>query len=219
MFVFNCCKPISGPVRTAPEENGTSEGKVTTMIPAIDTEMIRSKSEQRILQKTRLSTSSDGKGQGGVARSLFEASAYRVASHEYSDKIKRGQPDVDHKGIPDKFLELYLAALKDSNTRWASSPEVAALFADSAKLVSQDKQSSNGKAAVLRRLDQGVEMLVKMAGKDAAMPDWDVKGPNLTESLTHEYKCTVRRGALKLSFSLDFMIVGGKIQQLRNTRL
>ena len=65
----------------------------------------------------------------------------------------------------------------------------------------------------------GVEMLVKMAGNDASIPDWELSGPTLTESLTHEFRLTVKRGVIKLSLSMDFLIVGGKIQQLRNTRV
>lgn len=62
-------------------------------------------------------------------------------------------------------------------------------------------------------------MLVKMAGKDAAVPEWEIKGPTLTDALAHQYKCTVKRGMMKISFSIEFLIVGGKIAQLRNTRL
>ena len=62
-------------------------------------------------------------------------------------------------------------------------------------------------------------MLIKMAGKDAALPEWEIKGPTLTEAFSHQYKCTVKRGVVKFSFSLDFLIVGGKIAQLRNARL
>lgn len=58
-----------------------------------------------------------------------------------------------------------------------------------------------------------------MAGKDAAMPEWEVQGPSLTESLTHEYKVTIKRGPMKYSFAMDFLIMGGKIQQLQNRRL
>ena len=58
-----------------------------------------------------------------------------------------------------------------------------------------------------------------MAGKDATIPEWDVKGPVLTESMTHQYKCTIKRGpVMKFSFALDFLIIGGKIAQLKNTR-
>lgn len=121
--------------------------------PALDAEMMRSKSDSRILQRTAAPSGNDRRGStGSSARSLFEASAYRVASHSSSTS---GLPDIEHGGIPEKFLELYVAAFRDSNVRWASESEIADMFAPNAKLISQDKQTTAGKANVLRRLDQG----------------------------------------------------------------
>lgn len=65
----------------------------------------------------------------------------------------------------------------------------------------------------------GVETLTKMAGKDAVVPEWEIKGPVLTEAMAHQYKCTIKRGVMKFSFSLEFTIIGGKIAQLKNSRL
>jgi hypothetical protein len=187
--------------------------------PTLDTSMMRSKSESRILQRPPAASPS-GRQVGVTAtspRSLFEASALRIAKHQ-SGKSMPGQPDTDHGGIPDRFLQAYLAALRDFNIRWATESEVADLFADNAKLIGQDKQTTTGKTAVLRKLDQGVEMLLKMAGKDATVPEWEVKGPTLTEGLAHRYECVLKRGAFKISFSQEFLIVDGKIMQLRNSR-
>lgn len=39
--------------------------------------------------------------------------------------------------------------------RWASESEIAGLFTEHARLIGQDKQVTVGKAAVLKRLDQG----------------------------------------------------------------
>lgn len=198
--------------------SGTSEDNCGTA-PTLDTSMMRSKSESRILQ--RPATASVSGRQFGVTatspRSLIEASALRIAKHQ-SGKSLPGQPDTDHGGVPDRFLQAYLAALRDFNIRWATESDVADLFADNAKLISQDKQTTTGRAAVLRKLDQGVEMLLKMAGKDATMPEWEVKGPTLTEGLAHRYECVIKRGALKISFIQEFIIVDGKIMQLRNSR-
>lgn len=59
-----------------------------------------------------------------------------------------------------------------------------------------------------------------MAGKDAEVPEWEVKGPTRTEAGEHRLRCTIQRGKMmKVSFQLDFLIIGGKIAQLRNTRL
>lgn len=101
---------------------------------------------------------------------------------------------------------------------WATVPAVADLFAEEVRLVGQDKTVTTGKVAVLRRLEKGTDMLIKMAGKDAPCPEWDVAGPRLTEAQTHELKCTIKRGMMKLTFVLEFLIVGGKILHMRNTR-
>jgi hypothetical protein len=58
-----------------------------------------------------------------------------------------------------------------------------------------------------------------MAGKDAVVPEWEIKGPVLTEAIAHQYKCTIKRGVMKFSFSLEFTIVGGKISLLKNRLL
>lgn len=93
------------------------------------------------------------------------------------------------------------------------------MFADSVKMKGQDGSVTTGKVAVLRRLEKNTEMMIKMAGKDPAIPDWDVSAPHFTEAQTHEMRCTIRRGALKLTFVLDFLLVSGKIVHLSNTRM
>jgi hypothetical protein len=89
------------------------------------------------------------------ARSLFEASAYRVAAHSSSSNGEDITPDEDHGGVPDKFLEEYIAALRDSNGKWATETDIADLFASNAKMITQDKKTHEGKSNVLKRLDQG----------------------------------------------------------------
>jgi hypothetical protein len=185
--------------------------------------MYRSNSELRILQRmpTGPLPTISGKDRsksmpGAKARSLFEASAQRAASHSSSGR--HGQPDLDHGGIPDRFLEAYINALQSGNVQWASETKVSSMFADDVRMTGQDRKTIVGKNRVLQRLNQGVEMLIQMAGSNAAVPTWEVKGPTLTEAMFHQYKCTIKRGALRFSFVLEFLIVGGKIKQLRNAR-
>lgn len=68
-------------------------------------------------------------------------------------------------------------------------------------------------------ISAGVETLIKMAGKDATLPEFEVKGPILTEALAHRYECTIKRGAFKFAFAQEFIIIGGRISQLRNIRI
>jgi hypothetical protein len=246
MSLFNCCKPVITPEKR--KEVSLAERDVCcSTAPSIDAEMMRSKSESRILKASTLSSSDRRSSASSNARSLFEASAYRVASHSSSSIGEDIVPDEDHAGIPDKFLQEYIAALRDSNGKWATETDVADLFTSNAKMITQDKKTHEGKSNVLKRLDQGkqnmknvdfnfflttvipnwfrsfflagVETLIKMAGKDAVVPEWDIKGPILTEAIAHQYTCTIKRGVMKFSFSLEFTIVGGKIARLKNSRL
>ena len=94
------------------------------------------------------------------------------------------------------------------------------MFPDDIKMTGQDKKMTEGKAQVIRILNNGIEMLVQMAGKDAAVPEWDIIGPTFNpETVSHEFKCTIRRGAMRISFKLQFTIVRGKIAEFSNTRV
>jgi len=116
MSLFSCCKPIVAPAKTpASEDSGPADG-LRHSSSFLDADLHRTKSESRILQAP-LPVSPDGKSLSSSARSLFEASAYRVAAHEYREKIKQNQPDTDNGGLPARFLELYLTALKAGNTK------------------------------------------------------------------------------------------------------
>jgi hypothetical protein len=82
--------------------------------------MMRSKSELRILQPAV--SLKDGIGGTPIscsARSLWEASAYRMAYHELYPGGGAGQPDSDDQGIPQRFIDAYVAALRDHKARWA----------------------------------------------------------------------------------------------------
>jgi hypothetical protein len=114
----NCCavftRAPAGRVSPSPGEDATS------VVPALPIEMLRSKSESRILQPSfgPVITKEDTRGSpvSCSARSLFEASALRVALHERTPATAR-QPDKDDKGVPLAFLRAYLAALKEGNIR------------------------------------------------------------------------------------------------------
>lgn len=158
--MFNCCKPLMAPEKR--KEVALSSPETAPFAPSFDAEMMRSKSESRILQPAP-SGVLGGAGGGGdrrsstgaSARSLFEASAYRVASHT-SDGGPAGTPDEDDGGLPQRFLDAYVAALRLGNPRWATeAADVSDMFASNAKLITQDKQTMVGKSNVLRKLDQG----------------------------------------------------------------
>jgi hypothetical protein len=215
----SCCSVFISPNKNGAEENHTKEADAEASIcPAVPMEMLRSKIENRILKPSFSSGNlSDKDTPLSSARSLFEASMRRVEQNQRSSP-GANRPDSEDQGIPLRFLEAYVTALKDGNTKFASSPAISDMFADSAKLIAQDKQTYHGKAAVLRRLDKGMETLVKMAGKDAAIPTYELEGPTQNDEGAHVIKCTLRRGVTKMGFALEFLIIGGKVMSLTNSR-
>jgi hypothetical protein len=226
---MKCCQISPAKARPPPRgaaapAGSSEEGEQPPGTPSLDMQMLRSKSELRILQPAPAPAGAPPAG-APAARSLFEASFVRVASHEARAAAAGGvagsEPpaDADDGGLPRRFLDAYIEALASGAPGWATAPAFAALFDERATFTGQDKASTAGKAAVLRRLEKGVETLRQMAGADAAPPEWGVAGPARTERGTHELRCTIRRGVVKLSFVLDFRIVGGRIARLTNTRV
>lgn len=215
MLFFSCCKPVSAPAKPPGLELEHSGSDL------LDAGLSRSTKESRILQQAPLQIIAQGKsGCRKSPRSLFEASAFRIASHEEKARQEMNKPEEDDHGLPQKFLDCYVAALKEANVDWANDPDVSDMFPDEIKMTGQDKKMTEGKAQVIRRLNKGIEMLVQMAGKDAAVPEWDIIGPTFNpETVSHEFKCTIRRGAMRISFKLQFTIVRGKIAEFSNTRV
>jgi hypothetical protein len=65
----------------------------------------------------------------------------------------------------------------------------------------------------------GVETLVKMAGKDAAVPEYELSGPTFEpDTSSHVVKCIIKRGSFKLSLVMEFVLIDGKIVLLSNSR-
>lgn len=119
MFVFqSCCRAV----RSADHFNNVESvvAEECTVAPTLDSSMMRSKSEIRILQKP-IPQNYHGIVAKARPRSLFEASAIRVAKHSSNKRHMTGQPDTDDQGIPARFMDAYLAALRDSNVRYVNA--------------------------------------------------------------------------------------------------
>jgi hypothetical protein len=123
MFVFqSCCRAV----RSADHFNNVESvvAEECTVAPTLDSSMMRSKSEIRILQKP-IPQNYHGIVAKARPRSLFEASAIRVAKHSSNKRHMTGQPDTDNQGIPARFMDAYLAALRDSNVRYVNARNVS----------------------------------------------------------------------------------------------
>ena len=92
------------------------------------------------------------------AKTLLEASSRRAARHALGGaegQDARGSA-VDQTAAVAAFMASYAAAAAARDCKWATAPAVAALFAESAVLVSQDKQMVYGRNAVTARLNRGI---------------------------------------------------------------
>jgi hypothetical protein len=145
------------------------------------------------------------------------------------------------------FAEAFLAALSAGNTKWASEAAVGDLLADAAKMVGLDKQLYVGKTAIIRRLNGGMEQLVKMAqatATDSSSSSSELLGdataagssiaslakhlpkPQLTVSCPDpkgkpsvvEAVYSFRWGIRKFTMRDEFIVRGGQILRLRRSR-
>jgi hypothetical protein len=112
-----CCR-IWPAKRTQPPKTSGSPDDGAPVIPSLPLELIRCKSELRILQPVLSSKSQDGGGSplSCSARSLFEASALRVQRNQQGAGGGM-QVDIEDHGIPKRFLEAYIAAITNGNIR------------------------------------------------------------------------------------------------------
>jgi hypothetical protein len=69
--------------------------------------------------------------------------------------------------VANAFADAFLAALAAGNTKWGSEAAVAQLLHDTAKMLGLDKQLYVGKTAIIRRLNSGMDQLVKMVAANA----------------------------------------------------
>ncbi|KAL6781359.1 hypothetical protein ACKKBG_A10825 [Auxenochlorella protothecoides x Auxenochlorella symbiontica] len=217
MWPFRCCQVCS---RAPPvtDEPAPAEKKQVPTTPPQSLELIRahSRSGSRILQNA---DSGASRQRAGPSQSLLEASARRLASVTETDGNEAVVWDLDDQGIPQMFLDAYFDAIKQENSKWAiDNPAVADLFAEDAKMLTQDKQNLTGRPAILKQLEKGVGLLIKMGGKSGDVPEVTVEGPSRTPEGYHVMKCSMKRGLRTLSFTLEFHIKGGKIQYMQNTR-
>ncbi|GAB4818713.1 hypothetical protein N2152v2_005759 [Parachlorella kessleri] len=210
MLLFSCCQPRKRSEAAAPTAQSVGVAADLTTSRA---------AEQRILRPKPAVGDAVAALSKVPSRSLLEASARRLAQSDTMQHSSQAAEAGDTRDVPMRFLGLYMAAVRDGNAKWTADSEVSNLFEEQVKMVTQDKQTFHGKQAVLRRLDKGVDMLIKMAGKDAEVPTYEVVGPTLGPSGASQIDLTIRRGKNTLRLRLEFMLSGGRIVHLRNTRV
>lgn len=85
-------------------------------------------------------------------------------------------------------------------------------------MIGADRQAFSGRPAIVRRLNDGVAQLTKMAGAAAEVPAFDLGPPTPGPNGALVITLRVRRGLQRLSLSMQFTLSGGKIAHLQTTR-
>ena len=85
-------------------------------------------------------------------------------------------------------------------------------------MVAADASQFHGKPAIIRRLNQGVETLAKMAGTEAQLPAFELTGPTAAGNGGMVLKLSIKRGLQRISFTMQFTFEQGRIVLLQNSR-
>ncbi len=96
-------------------------------------------------------------------------------------------------------------------------------------MVSADRQTFHGRQAIVRRLNQGVEQLARMAGDQPELPTFELTGPEAAPGSGGAdaagpggqglvLRLALKRGLHRMTFTMHFTMKGGKIAALLNTR-
>ncbi|KAL4452554.1 hypothetical protein ABPG75_008216 [Micractinium tetrahymenae] len=196
-------------------------------------EMLRSKSEARILRVDAgaAEAAAMSRSQSMPSSTLLEASRRRLAAAEAAAAAAAALQQLEEDGAAAKeFVHMYMQAIKDGNGSWASAQEVVSLFTEDARMVAADRQVFHGRPAIVRRLNQGVEQLARMAGDQPELPTFELSVPEPAPSTgsggaagagggqSLVLRLTLRRGLHRMTFTMTFAMKGGKIAALHNTR-
>ncbi|GMH41352.1 hypothetical protein BSKO_09262 [Bryopsis sp. KO-2023] len=258
MVLFSCCRstPVQPPAATDENpENAEKEEPAALGLGCSKIDFLRTpesftmqriaaglhtRNSNKILQgpaksSIELAVRSCGLFLGDTSRpprTLLEASSRRIAQRMVDKaEAEKQEEQVYSSGVCQAFTDAYVEALKTKNAKWASGTDVAALFLVDAKLVTHDKQSFVGSTAIIRRLNAGMEQLLKMADQsDTASASSEAADKSISEAITitePEEKSegvwvstyVVKWGIRKFKFQDEFTIKDSKIKKLRRMRL
>lgn len=128
-----------------------------------------------------------------------------------------------------QFAQLFVRALATQNVKWASEEALSSLFDAEAKLKTLDQQLFVGRAAILRRLNGGMEQLSKMVRASLSDKQLEALG-DLNECVSFEVGApdaehpsrVVVSYAFKVGRTIrmqdHFKIRGGRILRLKRMR-
>jgi hypothetical protein len=141
--------------------------------------------------------------------------------------------------VANAFANAFLEALAAGNTKWGSDAAVAQLLHETAKMLGLDKQLYVGKTAIIRRLNSGMDQLVKMVAANAVDSSGSSSSSNAAAELASSMpkplltvtcpdpkakpslvvaQYTFKWGMRKFTLRDEFIVKNGQIMRLRRTR-
>mmetsp|Transcript_8326 Transcript_8326/g.27273 ORF Transcript_8326/g.27273 Transcript_8326/m.27273 type:complete len:226 (-) Transcript_8326:79-756(-) len=144
---------------------------------------------------------------------LLEASSRRVLQHS---KSSSGAP-LDGAAIARYFLDAYFRAIEEKNAAFASDPRIEALLGEEVRLtVAQDKAVYSGRAAVIQRLNKGVERILGMMSKAGKGGEAVVTVEDAVPAGEDKWAIiyAMKVASFKLKFVDEYTIVQGRITSL-----
>mmetsp|Transcript_4995 Transcript_4995/g.17990 ORF Transcript_4995/g.17990 Transcript_4995/m.17990 type:complete len:424 (-) Transcript_4995:132-1403(-) len=165
--------------------------------------------------------------------SLLEASMRRVAINERKEIVEREKERIRKLKLYPKplkvFTESFFKGLLGGNSQWASDARVVDCFHEDARMMTHDGQMYYGRLGLIKRLNRGMERLLKMLGEHgkgklpknqkldlAKLQEMGLEclEPVQTEEGTWRVVFNMKKGVLKYSFEDEFVMEEGTIRKL-----
>jgi hypothetical protein len=177
---------------------------------------------------------------GALSGMSSSSSAGNLAPAGSSSFSASGNSASSSCAVANAFADAFLAALATGNTKWGSDAAVAQLLHEAAKMLGIDEQLYVGKTAIIRRLNSGMDQLVKMVAANAVdSSDGGSNSSNAAAELASSMpkpllsvtcpdpkakpslvvaQYTFKWGLRKFTLRDEFIVKNGQIMRLRRSR-
>mmetsp|Transcript_10333 Transcript_10333/g.26207 ORF Transcript_10333/g.26207 Transcript_10333/m.26207 type:complete len:415 (-) Transcript_10333:330-1574(-) len=165
--------------------------------------------------------------------SLLEASMRRVALNEKAEMEALEKERIKtRKKYPRPikvFTESFFRGLVSGHIQWASAESVSASFHEDARMVTHDGQMYYGRTGIIKRLNRGMERLLKMLGDHKKITTKGSERLDLTklqemgleccepvkvDESTWSVRYNMKKGVLRYSFEDEFVLEETSIKKL-----
>jgi len=165
--------------------------------------------------------------------SLLEASMRRVAINEKREMENREKERIKKLKLYPKplkiFTESFFRGLLSGNGQWASDPRLVNCFNEDARMMTHDGQMYYGRSGLIKRLNRGMERLLKMLGEHNKKKKEQTDKLDLQKLQEMGLEClepvqveegvwrvvfNMKKGVLKYSFEDEFVMENNCIKKL-----